>query len=64
MYYFKHLSLEILSLVILFSTDLVTGMLFLLLQRYGALVEEKRTLLRFMARTATKPGQVYLLFAF
>ncbi|NXX42708.1 LPPRC protein, partial [Tricholaema leucomelas] len=28
-----------------------------LLQRYGALVEEKRTLLNFMARSATKPGQ-------
>ncbi|XP_064014468.1 leucine-rich PPR motif-containing protein, mitochondrial isoform X1 [Pogoniulus pusillus] len=28
-----------------------------LVQRYGALVEEKRTLLRFMARSATKPGQ-------
>ncbi|KFR09128.1 hypothetical protein N306_11656, partial [Opisthocomus hoazin] len=28
-----------------------------LIQRYGALVEEKRTLVRFMARSASKPGQ-------
>ncbi|NXP13372.1 LPPRC protein, partial [Thinocorus orbignyianus] len=28
-----------------------------LIQRYGALVEEKRTLVSFMARAATKPGQ-------